>query len=267
MKRILAVIAALSLASGNAAMAADLPAHTYTKAPLIDPGINWSGFYIGINAGYGRGNAPTTLTLNDVEANFMQPGIDNPLPPKLHPEGFVGGGQLGYNAQFGAFVAGFEADLDYSNMRKTDSATGAFFIGGSLTTTIETRLDWFGTVRGRLGILPTSNVLLFATGGLAYGNVRTTTTASNLPPFNCNGPGLAVYCATGTTSGISVGWTAGGGIEYAFAPGWTVKAEYLYLDLGNRVVTFADRDVAGGSLTSSTDFTAHIARAGLNHRF
>jgi outer membrane immunogenic protein len=120
-------------------------------------------------------------------------------------------------------------------------------------------------VRGRLGILPVNNVLLFATGGLAYGNVRTTTTGSNLPIIHCVGG--HVYCATGATSGVSVGWTAGGGIEYAFAPGWTVKAEYLYLDLGSRTVTFADRDIAGGLLTSTTNFTAHIARAGLNHRF
>ena len=264
MKRILAGIAAVSLLCG-AAMAADLPARAYTKAPMIDPGINWSGFYVGINAGYGYGNAPTALALNDVEAILIRSGFDNPLPPTLHPEGFVGGGQAGYNAQFGSVVAGFEADLDYSNMRKTDSATGAPFGGGTLTTAIETRLDWFGTVRGRLGVLPVNNVLLFATGGLAYGHVRTTTTGSNLPVIHC--VGVHVYCTTGTTSGISLGWTAGGGIEYAFTPGWTVKAEYLYLDLGNRSVTFADRGVAGGSLTSSTDFTAHIARAGLNHRF
>src|SRR5436309_13744277 len=132
MKRILATIAALSLLGGGAAMAADLPARSYTKAPMIDPGINWSGFYVGINAGYGYGNAPTALALNDVEAILIRSGFDNPLPPTLHPEGFVGGGQAGYNAQFGSVVVGFEADLDYSNMRKTDSATGAPFGGGTL---------------------------------------------------------------------------------------------------------------------------------------
>jgi len=266
MRRILLGVLALTALVGGA-RAADLPARSYAKAPAINPGINWSGFYAGINAGYGYGSAPTSLDLNAVEQGVILPGVNNPLPPTLHPEGFVGGGQVGYNAQFGSVVAGLEADIDYANLRKTDAASGAPFIGGILTTTIESKLDWFGTLRGRLGVLPANNVLLYATGGLAYGQVRTTTTGSNMPPFSCNGPGLSVYCATGTTSGVSVGWTVGGGIEYAFAPNWTIRGEYLYLDLGSQSVTFPDRDVPGGLLTSHTSFTAHIGRAGLNYRF
>ncbi|MCP4618129.1 MAG: porin family protein [Bradyrhizobium sp.] len=266
MRRILSAVFALAALHGGA-LAADLPARAYTKAPKVDPGINWSGFYAGVNAGYGRGSSPTSLDLNVVEQGVVQPGLDNPLPPTLRPDGFIGGGQVGYNAQFGSAVAGLEADIDFSNLRKTDAATGAPYVGGQLTTTIDTRLDWFGTLRGRLGVLPVNNVLLYATGGLAYGHVRTTTTGSNLPLVSCNGPGRAVYCATGTTSDVSVGWTVGGGIEYAFAPNWTIRGEYLYLDLGSRSVTFPDRDVPGGILTSSTSFTAHIGRAGLNYRF
>ena len=142
---------------------------------------------------------------------------------------------------------------------------GEFFIGGTLTTTIETRLDWFGTIRARLGVLPTSNLLLYATGGLAYGNVRTSTTGSNQPDVNC--VDRFIYCASGSTSGISVGWTAGAGIEYGFAPEWTFKTEYLYLDLGNRSVTFPDRAVPDSALTTNTSFTAQVVRAGLNRRF
>jgi outer membrane immunogenic protein len=247
------------------ASGADLPARVYGKAPgMADPGYNWSGFYAGVNAGYGVGSAPTSLTVNDVEANFFSPDL-NPLPGTLHPSGFTGGGQIGFNYQLGSLVTGLEADLAYARLRKTDSATGEFFIGGTLTTTVETRLDWFGTVRARLGVLPTSNLLLYATGGLAYGNVQTSTTGSNLPVINC--VGRFIYWASGSTSGISVGWTAGGGIEYAFAPDWTFKTEYLYLDLGNRSVTFPDRDVPGSALTTNTSFTAHIIHAGLNRRF
>jgi outer membrane immunogenic protein len=265
MRRIWLAVFALAASHGGA-LAADLPARSYTKAAVVDPGINWSGFYAGLNAGYGRGSAPTSLAHNDAEAQFIGlPGEFNPLPPALRPEGFIGGGQAGYNAQFGSVVAGLEADIDYSNLRKTDAASGVFFIGGILTTTIETRLDWFGTVRGRLGILPVNNVLLYATGGLAYGQVRTTTTASNILPFSCTGGTL--YCGSGTTAGVSVGWTAGGGVEYAFAPNWTIRGEYLYLDLGSQSVTFADRTNPGGLLTASTSFTAHIGRAGLNYRF
>lgn len=266
MKRILAVIAATGLLGGaGTATAADLSPHSYTKAMPVDPGYNWSGFYIGLNAGYGTGSAPTSLDLNPVEQLLIRPGVDNPLPATLHPEGFGGGGQAGFNFQSGSIVTGIEADLNYANLRKTDTATGAPMGGGILSTTVATSLDWFGTVRARLGVLPVNNVLLYATGGLAYGDVRTTTIGSNLPAINC--VGIHVYCTAGTTSGISVGWTAGGGIEYGFARNWTLKAEYLYLDLGNRSVTFADQGVVGSALTATSGFTAHIARGGINYRF
>ena len=175
------------------------------------------------------------------------------------------GGQIGYNYQSGYMVAGVESDLSYADLRKADSATGAWYIGGTLTTQIATKLDWFGTVRARLGVLPAGNFLLNATGGLAYGNVETATTGSNLPAMYC--VGAFVYCAAGSTAGVSAGWTAGGGLEYAFAHHWTVKAKYLYLDLGNRSVTFPDLDNPGGLLTATTSFKAHIARGGLNYRF
>jgi outer membrane immunogenic protein len=256
----LAAFAVLGFAS--VASAADLP----TKAPIasvVAPTSNWTGFYAGVNGGYGFGSADTSLVLNAVEAGFIS-GF-NPLPGTLHPNGFIGGGQIGYNYDFGNLVAGVEADLSYAGLRKTDSATGTPFLGGTLTTTVETKLNWFGTFRARLGILPTNNLLVYATGGLAYGEVQTTTTGSNIPGFNCNG--LTEYCASGSTTGVSVGWTLGGGLEYAIERQWTVKAEYLYLNLGNRSVTFPDTAIAGGVLTASTNFTAQFVRAGFNYRF
>ena len=90
---------------------------------MADPGYNWSGFYVGVNAGYGVGSAPTSLTVNDAEANYFSPDL-NPLPGTLHPRGFTGGGQLGFNYQFGSLVTGLEADLAYARLRQTDSATG-----------------------------------------------------------------------------------------------------------------------------------------------
>jgi outer membrane immunogenic protein len=255
------LVSATALASAEAA---DLPARPYTKASAIDPGYNWSGFYVGINAGYGWGTSSTTLTPDAFEVVRVLPGL-NPLPPNLRPSGFVAGGQAGYNYQVGSVVAGLEADLSYAGLRDNNSATGPFSIGGVLTTQIATRLDWFGTVRARLGVLPASNFLLYATGGLAYGNVRTTTTGSNLPAINCTQ--TFIYCAAGSTSGVSVGWTAGAGVEYAFAREWTARAEYLYLDLGNRSVTFPDLDNVPGTLTSASSFRAHIVRGGLNYRF
>jgi len=252
---------ALSIACVSGALAADMPVKT-----VATPVYNWTGWYAGVNAGYGSGRAATSLATNDAEAAFVGPlpFAPNPLPGTLHPNGFIGGGQIGYNYQFGNLVAGLETDLSYAGLRKTDAATGPFTIGGNLTTTIESKLDWFGTFRARLGILPTNNLLIYGTGGLAYGGVRTTTTASNLAPLNCV---TFIYCGTGSTSGVSTGWTAGGGLEYALAHQWTVKAEYLYLDLGSRSVTFPDLDVPGGALTASTSFKAQIVRGGVNYRF
>ena len=257
------------LAAGMACAPAVLAADMAVKAAPSAPAWSWTGFYAGVNAGYGSGIADSSLATNAIEATFVGPLplAPNPLPGTLHPNGFTGGGQVGYNYQFGSLVAGLETDLSYAGFDKTDSATGPFTIGGTLTTKIQSKLDWFGTVRARLGVLPTDNLLLYATGGLAYGGVRTTTTASNMPGFNCTGPNGSIYCGAGSTSGTSIGWTAGGGFEYALARQWTVKAEYLYLDLGSRSVTFSDLDLPGGTLTANTGFKAQIVRGGLNYRF
>jgi outer membrane immunogenic protein len=252
---------ALSIIGVPAALAADMP----VKAPLaVLP--SWTGFYAGLNAGYGSGRSDTSVTTNAAEAVFVGPlpFAPNPVPGTLRPSGLIGGGQIGYNHQFGNMVAGLETDLSFAGLRKTDAATGPFTIGGSLTTTIESKLNWFGTLRARFGVLPANNLLVYGTGGLAYGGVKTTTTASNIGPTNCT---TNLYCGSGSTSGVSVGWTVGSGLEYAVARQWTVKAEYLYLDLGSRSVTFSDLDVPGGTLTASTSFKAQLIRAGVNYRF
>jgi outer membrane immunogenic protein len=251
----------LSFASGTGALAADMP----IKAPIAAM-PSWTGFYAGLNAGYGSGRSDTSVTTNAAEAAFVGPlpFAPNPVPGTLRSNGFIGGAQIGYNYQFGNMVAGLETDLSFAGLSKTDAASGPFTIGGTLTTTVESKLNWFGTFRARLGVLPTDNLLVYGTGGLAYGGVKTTTTASNIVPGNCIG---FIYCGSGSTSGVSAGWTAGGGLEYAVARQWTVKAEYLYLDLGSRSVTFSDLDVPGGTLTANTSFKAQVIRAGVNYRF
>jgi outer membrane immunogenic protein len=94
---------------------------------------------------------------------------------------------------------------------------------------------------------------------LAYGDPKTRVTATNLAvpcPFN--------WCLSGSTSGLSVGWTAGAGIEYAFAPRWTAKAEYLHVDLGSKTVTMLDSFTAGGAVTATSTTRIDIARVGVN---
>ena len=205
------------------AVAADLSPRIYAKAVPADPGYNWSGFYAGINAGYGIGSASTSLALNAAERKSGRTSTIRCRRPCARKDLLVAASRIQFPV--GTHRGGPGSRSGLFELPENRCRTGAPYVGGILTTTVATSLDWFGTVRGRFGVLPVDNVLLYATGGLAYGSLRTTTTGSNRAPINCDGG--HIYCATGSTSGISVGWTVGGGIEYAFARNWTVKAEYL----------------------------------------
>ncbi|MBK3663870.1 porin family protein [Bradyrhizobium diazoefficiens] len=257
------LLGATALSLAGPAFAADMPA----KAPVYAPSYNWTGFYFGANAGYGFGHAPTSVVPNATEAGFLADPLcvsSNcaPAPAASHLNGFVGGGQMGYNFQSGNIVAGLETDLSFAGLRKSDTATGNFYIGGILATTVDTKLDWFGTLRGRLGFLPTNSLLLYGTGGVAYGAVKTTVTTLNVAGCGF----LSIYCSTGSADGTSVGWTIGAGAEYAVAPAWTVKAEYLHIDLGSRSFTATDPNVPGGAITSTTSFKMDTVRIGMNYK-
>ena len=257
----LTVAGAAAIFSHNV-FAADLPAKAAPRMPVAvsDP---WSGFYVGLTAGGGWGNATTDLTPN--AAALGGPGIGappfGPLPSGPRMSGFVGGGEVGYNWRFGNMLAGLEADLSYSSLSESSSATGIPFIGGIFRTTIDAKLRWFGTVRGRLGFLAGKDLLIYGTGGLAYGDAKTTVTGTNLAlacPTN--------NCFSGST-GTETGWTAGAGVEYAFAPKWTVKAEYLYLDFGKHTFVMNDAINAGAAVSASTHHTVNVVRAGVNYHF
>jgi len=282
MKRILiGSVAALALAT-TGAMAADLPARVYTKAPVIPAVIyDWTGFYIGGNVGYSWGRARTdgdlTGTQNVSVFRTAGPTLVSsvttalgtlPLIGRADVNGFIGGGQAGYNWQRGTWLFGLEADIQGSNERATsDVCTAAGCPAGSGLFTANYKLDWFGTARGRVGFLPTDRVLLYATGGLAYGHL------------SANAPLLPL--SWGSTR---AGWTIGAGVEAAIDNHWSVKLEYLYMDLGNiggnttsaTAVTNALNTPTPGfntvtttTLTSvfNTRFTDNILRAGINYRF
>ncbi|WP_154072409.1 outer membrane protein [Bradyrhizobium erythrophlei] len=253
----------------GAASAADLPSGSYTKAPAYsEPSYNWSGFYTGVHGGYGWGQSPTSVTPDPTDAGFIvDPGVGTfaPIPDTSRISGGFGGAQIGYNFQQSAYLVGIEADASYAGWRSSGSATGPFFIGGIFNTAVSTKFNWFGTVRGRLGLLATPGVLLYATGGLAYGDVTTSVTGSNLGAGSCNGS--FVYCFSGTTGGVSVGWAAGAGIEYAFAPAWSIKGEYLHIDLGSRSIVLADRFAGGGFEAVQNSFRADTVQVGINYHF
>jgi outer membrane immunogenic protein len=260
MKKI--VLATVLVAVGSAsALAADLGARTYTKAPMMAAPVNtWQGFYIGGNVGYGWGNGKTDVTFLPTEAGF---GAAN-TSLNSDPQGVIGGAQIGYNWQTGAFVAGLEADIQGSGI-KGDAAKGVLSfpslaaLPGSLLTTRE-KLSWFGTARGRLGITVAPAFLLYATGGLAYGQVENSANTQ----FSSGADNFPASVST-----TRVGWTVGAGGEWMFAPGWSAKFEYLYMDLG-KSSAIAD-DVPLPDPPFQVGYRWHtqqnIARAGVNYHF
>ena len=204
----------------------------------------------------------------------------------MRTDGFIGGVQFGYNWQLAdRWVAGFEADLQglagaNSSNSRSSSADVSGFAGHGVDTglSVTKGIDFLGTVRGRLGFLVKPNLLVFGTGGFAYGHVKSSLAISQ----NFTGTGLgSLDTSIGTalnTSRMQGGWTLGGGFEWMFASKWTAKIEYLHYDLGS--VTshgqIADRIVSPAPPTpyyfvndvqSTTRFNGNIVRVGLNYHF
>ncbi|MBS7540632.1 outer membrane protein [Ancylobacter lacus] len=206
-------IAAAALLAAAPAMAADLAQPYPTKAPVVAPlpVFSWTGFYLGANAGYAWGGG------DGATDDF---GID--------PSGWLAGGQVGFNYQFGNnVVLGAEADLQGADINDSNGLYG-----------VSSKLDYFGTVRARVGYA-FDNVLPYVTGGLAYGHNK-------------------VDYLGWDVSNTHVGWTVGGGLEYAFNNNWTAKVEYLYMDLGEEY--YQNIDAKAG-------LNANIVRAGINYKF
>ncbi len=266
MKKFLLATVALSALAAAPAVAADLAARPSTKAPALIPApiYNWTGFYIGANAGYGFSDRDTITTTGQVLANVNNViGGARPGSVNLNRDGFVGGGQIGYNWQTSPnFVFGLEADIQYTDFNRS-VAVATFPLGGnvaSLNNTFSSRMEYFGTVRGRLGYT-WGATMLYATGGLAYGEVRNTA--------NFFGP-TGNLQFSGSNSDIRTGYTVGGGIEHMFTPNWSVKAEYLYYDLGSNLINVNVIPGSGGGGTgydSRFRNDGHIVRAGLNYKF
>ncbi|HQZ12175.1 MAG TPA: porin family protein [Devosia sp.] len=209
---------------------------------------DWSGFYAGINAGYGGGTFAHPLVIE---------GFGEPISGSLDVTagGFLGGGQVGFNHQFDNFVIGLEADLQGSTIDGRLSATLAGEVAG-ISADVGTRLDWFGTLRGRAGVA-FERALVYGTAGLAYGH----TTSS----VNASGEVLAEPFSDGVDHN-RWGYAVGAGIEYALTDNLTFKTEYLYTNLGSAEVFHFDAGELG-SLTLDSAVAFHAVRGGLNYRF
>lgn len=231
-------VAAIALLGIGAASAADL----HVKAlPVSAPAFSWTGFYVGANIGGVRAE-------NESQEVGNLTWFDNAPTPVYGASatGAIGGIQAGYNWQFQRFVLGVEGDVSAASANANTSRLTSF-----ASTMVQTAsLANLATFRGRAGFA-LDNALLYLTAGVATGNVHDRVVD----------PNNAVIWDTG---GWRTGWTAGGGIEYAVARNWTVKAEALYVDFGNSEALLGNTNTAYRFRFKDT---ATVARAGFNFKF
>lgn len=281
MKRMVIGMAAAMSLFATGALAADLAARPYVKAPvMVDPVWSWTGFYIGGNGGYSWGRSRTDVTYNNTATGaVIAPPAGSITNASFDMNGGIAGGQIGYNWQSANWVFGIEGDAQWSDEKGRASYNcggvapaggpclpGLTFLpagaGAGTTLTIDQKLEWFGTVRGRVGILATPKVLFYGTGGLAFGEIKTTGTMTGFTPA-----GVAI-ASVGSTSETRVGWTVGAGVEGKITQNWSAKLEYLYMDLGrfsSGPFTLAPASAIAANVSSR--FTDHILRAGINYQF
>ena len=287
-----------ALLSGAAIIALTSYANAADIAPA--PVMDWTGFYLGVNAGLAGGDFDYDLNYDldyfnadvngenpqgeDISANIFGKGDFS-----LDSSGLLAGGQIGYNWQADQFVFGAEADFQWTGLEGDidadidvgasadlenfgnlfDGAVGANASAGS-------EVDWFGTMRLRAGWLITDQFLAYATGGLAYGKVKSSYSIG----FGGSGDlGFDPIGFSDSTSDNSWGWTLGGGTEYRINEAWSFKAEYLYVDLGSQTLINNNplTDLIGDDLPDdieisdrlkiSSDTAFHTVKVGVNYKF
>lgn len=252
---LLSAVSGLSVA--DVTLAADMPVKARpAPAPVV---ARWSGLYVGGHVGGAWAGAdPWTVTSNPF-ANFDPLSFANPGDSSV-----VGGLQVGYNWQFNSnWVAGVEGDFSWLQLSESVSSRLSFFgvlqTPASLyNTNLRRDVNWLSSIRGRFGYA-TDLLLLYATGGVAWGNVEHFSTTIN------GGPGVYVASDSQTASGYVVG----GGLEYALSSNWSMRGEYLFYHL-NSGVTFnagLPPPVLSSVITHFDDAIIHTARFGINYRF
>jgi outer membrane immunogenic protein len=243
-KFLLCTVFGLTVASSSA-FAADLSYPVKAPPIVVAPAYSWTGFYLGANAGGGWGDFDTW------QGKYSDSGFQEYYDTWSHSAGgFIGGGQIGYNYQFeNNVVVGLEADFEWSDLDAKTSGNSGF--DNAYGYSYGSEVEWSGTLRARLGYA-FDTLLVYGTGGAAYGKVKM---------FDDNWSSPDSYSYTDTRWG----WTAGAGVEWAFAQNWSVKAEYLYVDLGSfRVNDFLpDWDYT----EQETDFKFHTLKVGINYKF
>ena len=242
MKKTLLAAASLVVLAGSA-LAADLPSRKAPVLPPPPPPPMWTGFYAGVNIGGGwdAGNG----NKNSWNLGGMNGGVTNGMSG-----GVIGGGQIGYNYQITPmFLIGAEADFQGTSLGSNGNG-GNYTYFGNYGSRTGVSLQWFGTVRGRVGVTIMPTLLVYGTGGFAYGEVQR------------NGGLLGMSNGSATQTG----WTAGGGLEWMFMPNWSTKLEYLYSDIsGGNQNTWLNTGVGLNNVNNHTRW--NTIRAGVNYHF
>jgi outer membrane immunogenic protein len=258
----------LTLAIGGPAVAADLPVKT--PAPMVAPVFSWAGFYIGMNGGgaWGHSDLATSTVFSPTGyfATSSVPAINAVGAQHINTSGGIAGGQIGYNWQSGAAVFGIEADIDWVGLSGSASGSALYpcCAPTGFTVTSSVKSDWLFTLRPRLGFA-VDHWLFYATGGLAVADVKANFLFTDT---------FATALESAAISQTKTGWAAGAGAEYAFAGPWSLKVEYLHVDLGSLSTTSTNLTAYTPPIafptnvySHSVNLTADIVRAGINYRF
>jgi len=213
--------------------------------PVVAP--VWTGFYAGVNGGGSFGDSENLRVRNNFDSSEADIG-------QFFHDGGFGGGQIGYNwSGFGwgnQVVLGVETDLQGSSIGSSFDRNDLNYAGfAPAFFHASQNIDYFGTVRGRLGYA-FGNALIYATGGFAYANIDTTVNLSS---------GFNVL----NSNKLETGWVVGGGVEYLFAPNWSGKVEYQFIDLSNQTISGVAAD--GFTDHMAFDNTFSTVRAGINY--
>ena len=256
-----------------AALAAAAPAFAQSSGPDAQDNTPWHGWYLGVNLGGNWGHGAQRLSAAPGNSAVVIPPADiaaiETVTGKSNPAGFTGGIEGGYNYKYksSGLLLGFETDFDAFSLDQSVTKTFTPTVQvnppppttPTATVSQSLKTDWLWTLRPRIGwVFGDGRWLIYGTGGLAVGNAKHTAAYSdNLLPPNS---------AAISTSETKVGWVAGVGGGYAISNNWSIKAEWLYTDLGTAHASAATPD-GYAIITSTGNIRSNIVRVGVDYRF
>jgi outer membrane immunogenic protein len=242
-----------------------MKARPYAPPPVF----SWTGFYVGGVVGDARERVSNTYAAPGLPNGYFAPdvaAIDAFSSNNFNSSRVTGGGEVGYNIQFGGLVVGAEFDIDYLGFSNTLTTAFTAPIAGPVVSTTQQSTNWMFTARGRLGWAVFDRLLVYGTGGIAA--VHSTLTETNVysPVFVASGTDFS------SVSGPYVGWVAGGGLEWAFTDHWSIKGEYLHVGLPSKTAasgTFSQFFGNPNFVTYNHTVTQEIdiGRLGINYKF